>query len=409
MIHICYGLFDGQGLYSKFTGTSMLSIFENTSAPPNSITVHILHDSTLTQSNHDKFVAIAEKYKQKLEFFNVEVFCEDKIRTVIEKLKKYVQSRFSIGAFYRLMIHKNSFNEKISKMIYLDSDTIVNLDIQELWDYPMEEYAIAAVPEFWATRSYMITDKYLIHSGKVTIEDYFCSGVLVLNFDKIDENFFYTGIDWLAENLQCECPDQDLLNIFFTNTYCKLPEKFNSFISVSQALDNNLIYRKIYHYAGDCLGLNMKNAHDKLFFKYFTKTPWFDINMLQNLYEGTLKISAFDINNFAVQISAAVSGKKRTFAVAPEVVDTAKQFFMVKESEEFFELDAENPAQSIIDSLNQSNGEKIFFIMSDNYEQIGNILVANGFIEGEDFINAMLFLSNNQDNLAYFYRLVKLL
>ena len=34
MIQVCYGLYDKDGRYSKFTGTSMLSIFENTSAPP---------------------------------------------------------------------------------------------------------------------------------------------------------------------------------------------------------------------------------------------------------------------------------------------------------------------------------------------------------------------------------------
>ena len=34
MIHICYGLHDRDGKYSKFVGMSMVSVFENTSAPP---------------------------------------------------------------------------------------------------------------------------------------------------------------------------------------------------------------------------------------------------------------------------------------------------------------------------------------------------------------------------------------
>ena len=88
MIHVCYGLHDRDGHYSKFTGTSMLSIFENTSAPKHSITVHILHDSTLSQSNHDKFVEIAERYEQNVEFFNVEIFCMDKIQFIMQKLEQ---------------------------------------------------------------------------------------------------------------------------------------------------------------------------------------------------------------------------------------------------------------------------------------------------------------------------------
>ena len=58
MIHVCYGLYDKNGHYSKFTGTSILSMFENTNED---VTVHILHDNTLTQENRDKFIYIAGK------------------------------------------------------------------------------------------------------------------------------------------------------------------------------------------------------------------------------------------------------------------------------------------------------------------------------------------------------------
>ena len=34
MIHVCFGLYDKDGRYSKFTGTTMLSMFENVNTPP---------------------------------------------------------------------------------------------------------------------------------------------------------------------------------------------------------------------------------------------------------------------------------------------------------------------------------------------------------------------------------------
>ena len=37
MIHICFSLYDKSGSYSKFIGTTMLSIFENIAPPPISI------------------------------------------------------------------------------------------------------------------------------------------------------------------------------------------------------------------------------------------------------------------------------------------------------------------------------------------------------------------------------------
>ena len=34
MIHVCFAQYDANGRYSKFTGTAMLSIFENMNTPP---------------------------------------------------------------------------------------------------------------------------------------------------------------------------------------------------------------------------------------------------------------------------------------------------------------------------------------------------------------------------------------
>ena len=34
MVHICFAIYDATGLYSKFTGTALLSIFENHNTPP---------------------------------------------------------------------------------------------------------------------------------------------------------------------------------------------------------------------------------------------------------------------------------------------------------------------------------------------------------------------------------------
>jgi len=57
MIHVCYGIYDDTGRYSKFTGMSILSMFENTRTE---VTVHLLHDDTLTDDNRDKFSNFAD-------------------------------------------------------------------------------------------------------------------------------------------------------------------------------------------------------------------------------------------------------------------------------------------------------------------------------------------------------------
>ncbi|MBE8953795.1 MAG: hypothetical protein SR1Q7_11740 [Quinella sp. 1Q7] len=67
MIHVCFSIFDANGLYSKFTGTSILSIFDNIASE---VTIHILHDKTLTDENRNKFLTLAERYNQIIKFQN---------------------------------------------------------------------------------------------------------------------------------------------------------------------------------------------------------------------------------------------------------------------------------------------------------------------------------------------------
>ena len=143
MIHVCFGLHDATGRYSKFTGTTMLSLLENSSAPSDSITVHILHDNTLTLDNRDKFIYVAGRYNQHVKFYNVDELCADMIAEIIRLIPAVKTARVGIGSFFRLMIPK-IFPPDIGKVIYLDSDIIVNMDISELWQVKLGEKVLAA-------------------------------------------------------------------------------------------------------------------------------------------------------------------------------------------------------------------------------------------------------------------------
>lgn len=409
MIHVCYGLHDKDGRYSKFTGTSMLSMFENTSAPSNSIMVHILHDNTLTADNRDKFSYIAGKYNQTVKFYNVENLCAVQLDFLRNRLAAALNTRFSIGTFFRLLLKDIPLNG-LSKVIYLDSDTIINLDIRELWDYPMENYPLAATPELDATRHHMITAKWLLHSGKVKIENYFCAGILVINLDKIGTDLFAKSVQWLSENPQVECLDQDFLNNFYSTNYARLPEKFDAFAGVSKGLDQNKVYRKIYHYAGQTaltfkIGVDML---DRLFFSYFVKTPWFDENTILHMYEGTRQIF-IERQLFATQVSAMMSGKKRIFFTPPENAAMVRRIFFVSDSEEIIPATATDSVQNLIDAMNKKPGQMIAFAFIGNYQIFFQRMVQAGFVAGRDFIDAMLFMSDANGMPMNTYPLLKML
>ena len=407
MIHVCYGLYDKTGHYSKFTGTSMLSIFENTAAE---VTVHILHDNTLTQENINNFIYIAGRYKQNVKFYNVEKICADKIQFLRDNLSKYINSRFSIGAFYRLLVNKKFFQpDNVQKIIYLDADTIVNLDIAELWNYPLQNYTVAAVPEMLATYNHMIMNKYLITSGKVNTNDYFCSGIMTLDLNRINENFFNEGVQWLAENLQCASPDQDILNNYFANSYCKLPEKYDAFVLALRIIKNTTISDKIYHYAGNtAITFDMKEPYNRLFFNYFAKTPWFNFELIGSAYEFAQNMYN-EHRKFVMQLSKILPGNERAFLTSKDNENAMRIIFEVTDAEEVIISDDDGYFEKLVESMKNSQGKKIFFIISSNYSNLKTQLNNAGFTDNKDFVNALEFLSENQGTPFETYPFLKAL
>ena len=166
MIRVCFGLHDKTGRYSKFTGMTMLSLFENTTSD---VKIHILHDKTLTQDNRDKFIYLAGRYGQAVKFYNVEELCADKIEDFKNFVPLVKTSRLSIGAMYRLLAPQ-ILPSDISRIIYFDSDIILNLDIAELWKIELGNKPLAAAPEAvinYLDHPFHSKTKFLIVNGFV--------------------------------------------------------------------------------------------------------------------------------------------------------------------------------------------------------------------------------------------------
>ena len=93
MIQVCYGLHDKDGRYSKFTGTSICSLFDNYDGG-GAITVNILHDNTLTQENRDKFIYLAGRYGQTIKFYNVEKDFAEELDFARKNFPEEILNRF---------------------------------------------------------------------------------------------------------------------------------------------------------------------------------------------------------------------------------------------------------------------------------------------------------------------------
>ena len=394
MIHVCFGLHDADGHYSKFVGTTMASIFENTSAP---VTIHLIHDATLTADNRDKFSYLAGCYGQRVNFHNASALCPNEIKFLREKLLDKINTRFSIGAFYRLLMKKIFGN---GKMIYLDADTIVNLDIAELWRQDLGSFTVAAVPEVEATFNNMVSNKFLLNTGRVRKENYFCSGVMIFDLDKLDEKFFYDGVQFLSDNPSCESPDQDILNAAFSENYFRLEQKFDSF-SDAERIRRAPVAKKIYHYAGRCIGLNSFDAYNKLWLENFSKTPWSNAEVFHNMgreIDNTID-QRIELTQWLMKVYA---GRRRTFCIEPNGINFVKALFAVREDEKFIEMVDGKSLEKLLSKMKSQRGKTMFFIFVPAYPPFRDELVRNGFKEFEDFVNGFLFVTQKQYHIISF-------
>ena len=391
MIHVCFGLHDKNGRYCKFAGATMASIFENTSAP---VTIHILHDRTLTNENRENFSYLAGRYGQRVKFHNVEQICAREVDFLREKLADKIRLRFSIGAFYRLMMKKILAPYGVGKAIYLDADIIVNLDINELWRCDLTNLPLAAVPESQATIGYMIYNKYLLNENFVKKEDYFCSGVIVFNLDALDENFFYDGVQFLIDHPACESPDQDILNAFFAAKYFKLEQKFDSFVLADQRRKFPVM-KKVYHYAGRCLELDLDEPYNRLFMQYFSRTPWFNIEAVNRIGEAFRESN--DMHNIIVQRLIKFSVEhNRVFYISPGNLEPIKMIFAIQDDEQIIENRDSNSIRELIAAMEQQRGKKLFVICQMNYDNVHPQLAGRGFKEYTDYVNGLSFMTRNQ-------------
>lgn len=132
-------------------------------------------------------------------------YFKDWVNSSVNKLSEYTPF-----AFLRLFMDR--VPEIPSKTIYLDTDIMINGDIQELFDTDIEEYEIGAVLDRYGT--WFIAEKY------------FNTGVLLINKDKIIEsNLFGRTLD-MCVTKKMAFPDQSALNKC-VEKIIYLPRKFN--------------------------------------------------------------------------------------------------------------------------------------------------------------------------------------
>lgn len=263
VIHVALAFHDLNGNYAMNAGVTLTSLFANTK---NSVSVHILRDQTLTAENQKNLEMIAAQFGQKIQFVDI------KLPEDLENIctKNIVAHSLTRGVFYRLLLPEKL--SQLKKIIYLDCDVIIDMDIQELWDLNLEGKPFAARFD-WQRED----------------ERYFNSGVMILSLDELRENYSIINnvVEFFDLYPNSIYPDQDFLNWLAKGNFLPIESRFNVLVNV-ESIEKFQSGHRILHFAGTKPWNDFKESCGFEYWKYLLITPWAE-NALKRLYEMGLR------------------------------------------------------------------------------------------------------------------------
>ncbi len=188
---------------------------------------------------------------------------------------------YSPACYSRLLLA--SLFPKISKILYLDCDVIVNASISELWNLDLLKYSLAGVPD--SIKSYKLSKEYLTYDLS---KGYVNSGVLLVNLEywrkhNVQERF----VEFLRHNKKLNLPDQDTINEILSGSIKFIHPKYNAqssyFVFPPPVLKEQKKYIRhlwngaiIVHFTGAVKPWHFEcvNPYKQEYIKYRDSTPY---------------------------------------------------------------------------------------------------------------------------------------
>ncbi len=182
----------------------------------------VLTADNVTEENKEKIRTVGKHYSN----------CNISIVDMGQQFSNSCEKQWSKAMYYRLNLPQILKDEKIC--LYLDGDTIVRKDISDMFKINMDDYYIAGIRDF--NKFINKESNYYKNIGISNLDSYVCSGVLIMNLEKMRNNSLSSTFDKLiTENDKkktFEYPDQDILNIACYGHILTLPFKYGALAHV---------------------------------------------------------------------------------------------------------------------------------------------------------------------------------
>ncbi|HWP50964.1 MAG TPA: glycosyltransferase family 8 protein [Clostridia bacterium] len=212
--------------YAPFASVVVASILAN-AAPGNRYDIVVLTNDML-QRNRWRIQKLGEGRE------NVSIRVLD-ISKMIEGFSFYTWAHFTSYTYYRLLTPDVFAN--YDKVVYLDSDIVVNHDIAELFETDLEGYYLAAAYDThvvsYCTQTPPLEQRaYNVKElGMKDPEQYFQAGVSLFNVTALRRDFEEGYLIKQGLNHKLRWLDQDLMNMLFYSKIRRLPGCWNVMVA----------------------------------------------------------------------------------------------------------------------------------------------------------------------------------
>lgn len=254
--------------YLQHTAVAIFSLLENNKELKFSV-YYILDE--ISDDNKQKLENIISNYDCELNFIVIDHTRFDSFA---------LSFHFNKSVYYRLLMAEEI---AVDKILYLDSDIVINGNIKNIFDINVSEYFLSAVENPGFERQ---VDLCMYQNSK-----YFNAGVLYANLDKWrKESIFAKCVEYMKTNYsQIKLADQDVLNAVVNGNWYSMELKYNqqaiifeeefekkynyfTQTELKDAIENPIII----HYSGSSKPWHFRNKHPykHLYWKYLKMTPF---------------------------------------------------------------------------------------------------------------------------------------
>lgn len=238
---------------------------------------------------------------------------------VTDELKSNLQldEEFEFTPHYYKLLAPYILPPVVNRVIYLDSDLILNTDISELWNIDIGNYMIGAVQDQYVMTVNGVFDltgiagiKNHKELGFIGDEKYFNSGAMIINLDIWnEEGMSQKIIDVSIEHREhIQYYDQYAFNVLLSNDWFELESNWNVFYHPHEEDDANIV-----HFVGGVKPIDDDfGGPDWDFFKYHNQTGFLngrsgiiDIATMVNPKHVILlatMLKSLDINHFTKEV-----------------------------------------------------------------------------------------------------------